>query len=286
MNHRRVVVAFGSLASLLVVGALGSACRVRTSFPVLTPVVAVPINVGPSAPPPPQQQQPQPIATGAVPAQGGPIEAGCSFNGQQLRGEVGSIFQIACPPNCQEGGGLWGTDTYTADSSICKAAIHAGAIPAAGGVVSVRIDPGRPAYRGSVHYGVRSHDYGNYRQSTTILFQEGQQRIAEAAPPPVPQTIEAGCSYNGDQIRGQVGTVATVSCPAGCDQALVWGTDVYPSFTPICTAAIHAGLITPQGGTVVVTLDSGRPAYRGSIRYGVRSRDHGEHRASFRLRRP
>lgn len=285
MNQRRVVHTLGSLASLVVLGTFGGACRVRTSFPVLTPVVAVPINVRPSSPPP--ASHPQPVATGAVPMQGGPIEAGCSFNGQQLRGEVGSIFQIACPPNCQEGGGLWGTDTYTADSSICKAAIHAGAIPAAGGVVSVRIDPGRPAYRGSVHYGVRSNDYGGYRQSTTILFQEGQQRIAESAPAPVPQVIEAGCSFTANQIKGEVGTVATVSCPAGCgDRGMLWGTDVYSSDSPICSAAIHAGLITPQGGSVVVTLDSGRPAFRGSVRYGIRSRDAGAYRASFQLRRP
>ena len=57
---------------------------------------------------------PQPRAL-LVPAAGRPIEVGCSYNGTEFKGEVGETFQVACPANCGDTGGLWGTDVYTAD---------------------------------------------------------------------------------------------------------------------------------------------------------------------------
>src|SRR5262245_13573973 len=135
-------------AVLPALGILGvAACAVTPAYGP-APVYAQP---GPGGGPPPPQ------------GSGGPIEAGCSFNGTQLPGQPGEVFQIACPANCQGTTGLWGTDVYTADSGICHAAIHAGLISPAGGVVAVQLQPGRPAYRGSVRNGVRSNDYGEYR---------------------------------------------------------------------------------------------------------------------------
>lgn len=273
-----------SIFGLCALGLLASSCRVQPSFPVpvLTPVVSVPVNLSSGS-----SGSPQPVATGAPQSQGGPIEAGCSFDGRQLRGEPGAIFSVSCPSNCAEGGSLWGSDTYTGDSSVCRAAIHAGAIPRAGGTVMVRVDPGRPAYRGSVHYGVRSSDYGSYASSFTVLFAEGQNRLPEAAAPMAPQVVEAGCSYNANEIRAEVGTATTVACPPGCSEGGgLWGTDVYTGDSGICRAAIHAGLIPAGGGTVVVVLEPGRPAYRGSLRNGIRSGDYATYRLSFRMKRP
>ena len=53
----------------------------------------------------------------------------------------------------------------------------------------------------------------------------------------------------------------------------------------ICRAAIHAGLITEQGGEVTVVLEPGRPAYRGSHRHGIESSDYGRYGASYRFGR-
>ena len=281
--EHRVARFFSSFLGVCALGVLAASCRVQPAFPVpvVTPVVTVPVSLSrePSG-------SPQPIASGAPQAQGGPIEAGCSFTGQQLKGEPGAIFSVSCPANCSEVGGLWGSDTYTADTSICRAAIHAGAVPAAGGNLMVRIDPGRPAYRGSVHYGVRSSDHGSYGKSFTVLFAEGQSRLPEAAAPVAPQIVEAGCSYNANQIHAEVGTATTVACPAGCAEGGLWGTDVYTGDSGICRAAIHAGLIPADGGTVVVILEPGRPAYRGSLRNGIRSADYATYRLSFRMKRP
>ena len=60
-------------------------------------------------------------------------------------------------------GSLWGTDVYTADSSLAVAAVHAGAItPGETAVVRVTVMPPLAQYQGTVRNGVTSHDYGRY----------------------------------------------------------------------------------------------------------------------------
>ena len=217
---------------------------------------------------------------------GGAIEAGCGFNGGQLQGETGAEFQVACPDGCAAQGATWGSDVYTIDSAICRAGIHAGAIPATGGIVEVRLEAGRPAYRGSARNGIESYDYGAHPRSYAVL----NAREAPAGPAAVasaPEVIEAGCSYNGSQVVGEVGAHVVVACPAGCSgQGAVWGSDAYTIDSSVCAAAVHAGLIGDDGGEVGVSIEPGRPAYRGSTRNGVQSYDHGAYRKSFRLDRP
>jgi hypothetical protein len=222
---------------------------------------------------------------------------GCSFNATQLPpGPVGTVYRVVCPSDCEANGGLWGTDIYTADSVICRAGIHAGAISAGGGVVTVQTQPGRLAYRGSARNGVASSDYGNYGSSYAVVLAGGPAAagspVAAAPPPPsglrpAGPVIEAGCSYNAAQIQDPIGSTHLVSCPPGCGASGgLWGTDVYTADSGICRAAIHAGILTDNGGTVAVTLDSGRPAYRGSVRNGIQSSDYGAWGKSFQLRRP
>ncbi|HYV48909.1 MAG TPA: LCCL domain-containing protein [Myxococcaceae bacterium] len=223
-------------------------------------------------------------AVGAVSAVGPVIEAGCTYNAGSLQGEAGAVFRIACPGGCMDTGNTWGTGVYTADSTICRAGIHAGAISPAGGVVEVQIEPGRQAYRGSVQHGVSSSDYGGYHRSYRVL------NAAEAPPAPPggeAQVIEAGCSFNAGHIKGEVGSRHIVACPADCARTgSTWGTDVYTADSTICRAAIHAGLLTAAGGRVAVILDPGRPAYRGSDRHGIKSSDYGGYHRSYHLEQP
>lgn len=96
------------------------------------------------------------------------------------------------------------------------------------------------------------------------------------------EIIEAGCSFTARDIHGELGSSYIVSCPAGCGR-YIFGTDVYTGDSSICTAAIHAGLISPQGGSVEVILEKGRPAYRGSTQHKISSNDYGSYSSSFRL---
>ncbi|HEY3594215.1 MAG TPA: LCCL domain-containing protein [Polyangiaceae bacterium] len=246
---------------------------------------------GAAPPPPPQPVEATPVAVAppasAPPAMSsGAIEAGCSFTGTQLRGEVGAVFQVACPANCQDDRGVWGTDVYTLDSAICRAGIHAGLVTSSGGgVVTVRLEPGRPAYRGSVRNGVRSSDYGNYHESYAIMYPQGRAPMA-VAPAAGPQVVEAGCSFTGNDLRVENGAVSRVSCPPGCaDKGGLWGSDVYTGDSAVCRAGIHAGLISPNGGALTVVMEGGRPAFRGSVRNGIRSSDYGSYGTSYHVQR-
>ena len=82
-----------------------------------------------------------------------------------------------CPPTFQQAGGawidcvcepgqmtgtVWGTMTYTDDSSICVAAVHAGAVPAGGGPVQVQAAAGCSVYSGSQRNGVTTLDFGTW----------------------------------------------------------------------------------------------------------------------------
>jgi hypothetical protein len=74
----------------------------------------------------------------------------------------------------------------------------------------------------------------------------------------------------------------TIECPAGGTAHTVWGTDVYTDDSSVCTAAVHAGVISfAQGGTVRAWLGDGQLAYAGSARNGVTSNGYGRFAGSF-----
>jgi hypothetical protein len=61
-------------------------------------------------------------------------------------------------------GSVWGTDTYTTDSRLATAAVHAGALrEGERGLVRVTlVDADGMAYEGSTRHGVTSYDYAVY----------------------------------------------------------------------------------------------------------------------------
>lgn len=62
-----------------------------------------------------------------------------------------------------DNGGLWGSDVYTLDSSLAKAAVHAGILKVGQeGVVKVRIIPSPAGFTGTIRNGVTSSNYGPY----------------------------------------------------------------------------------------------------------------------------
>ncbi|HEU5151021.1 MAG TPA: LCCL domain-containing protein [Iamia sp.] len=90
------------------------------------------------------------------------------LNAAQYRGEDGKRIAFLCPPD-GEIGSVWGTETYTDDSSVCSAAVHAGIInPVEGGRVVIEIAPGEESYEGSEANAVTSQDYGSWPGSFTF----------------------------------------------------------------------------------------------------------------------
>ncbi|KAM4770891.1 vitrin [Rhinophrynus dorsalis] len=62
-------------------------------------------------------------------------------------------------------------------------------------------------------------------------------------------------------------------CPAGCEDGKhrVYGTDIYASFSSVCTAAIHSGVIDNSGGKILIRKVAGQSGYKGSFANGIRS---------------
>uniref|UniRef100_G1MGG8 Vitrin n=1 Tax=Ailuropoda melanoleuca TaxID=9646 RepID=G1MGG8_AILME len=74
-----------------------------------------------------------------------------------------------------------------------------------------------------------------------------------------------------------------VKCPAGCQDPKyhVYGTDVYASYSSVCGAAIHSGVLDNSGGKILVRKVAGQSGYKGSYANGVQSLSLPRWRESF-----
>jgi hypothetical protein len=86
-----------------------------------------------------------------------------------FRGQNGQRYLYICSPGGSPGY-LWGTGTYTDDSSVCTAAVQQGLITLAkGGYVTIEIQPGANSYTGSTKNGITSSDWGSWSGSYTFV---------------------------------------------------------------------------------------------------------------------
>lgn len=82
---------------------------------------------------------------------------------------IGESFEYVCTPNGTVGP-VWGTDVYTADSSVCTAGVHKGMITLeAGGTVRVVMRPGLDIYIGSTRNGVKSDAWDHWDGSYAFV---------------------------------------------------------------------------------------------------------------------
>lgn len=190
-------------------------------------------------------------------------------NAVRYRAAKNSQFDFICPPNGAFNS-LWGTDLYTDDSSICTAAVHARVITTAGGPVNLQILDGLDSYKSSLSNGVTSNSYGKWRASYRF----------SAASSIIPQITWAD---NAVQYRGQNGTQYTFDCLAQGSPRQVWGTDIYTDDSPICAAAVHAGVITTAGGVITIEIVAGQSSYQASERNGTSSSSYGSWLGSYRF---
>lgn len=209
------------------------------------------------------------------------------------RGEYGQRIEGTCEPMPM--GTVWGTDLYTDDSDVCVAAVHAGVfLESVGGVAVIEIRPGAASYVGSLRNGITSFDFAQYGGSFAFVGSDGGLLGNVNAPPepdagvevdagtPVDAGIEAFDWYtSADAWTSADGTRITGYCASGGTEASLWGTDVYTDDSSICTAAVHVGVITFDGGVVTFEIRPGEMTYVGSARNGVTSTSYGEWDRSF-----
>jgi LCCL domain len=193
-----------------------------------------------------------------------------------FRGKNGSRYVYTCP-SYGTVSSVWGTDVYTDDSSVCTAAVHASLITlAGGGTVTIEIRPGQASYVSSTRNGITSSAYGPWSGSYVIVS-------AVAATPGIGV---GGSTWDArpSAFRPYVGARFSYTCPANGTPGPVWGTDVYTDDSSVCTAAVHAGLITVAGGgSVIIEMRAGQSSYTGSTRNGITSSPYAAWGGSFVL---
>lgn len=218
----------------------------------------------------PATQSQVPGAPSEQTAQGAPASAGqCPDN---FAAYAGTTDTIACTCSAEQTriGSVWGTDIYTADSGLCRAAQHAGATTQRGGDIIVVPMPGRRFYYGLTRNGIASSNYGPY--DTSFRFGPGPEKTG---------TKECPDNYGAfedetDPLRCSCGELAAT-------RGVVWGADIYTGDSSICRAARHAGFIGIKGGDVTVVPAPGQQRYPGTTRNGISSSNYGEYKFSFRF---
>jgi hypothetical protein len=102
------------------------------------------------------------VIVAATPAAPGVGVGGATWDARAnpFRTYTGARFAYTCPANGTIGP-VWGTGTYTDDSSVCTAAVHSGLLTlAAGGSVTIEMRAGQASYTGSTRNGITSSPYG------------------------------------------------------------------------------------------------------------------------------
>jgi hypothetical protein len=210
-----------------------------------------------------------PPVTGAGGAPGGISVAvrACPANAQQMRRAADCVCTTVAT---QASAPVWGVDIYTADSSICRAALHSGAIPAAGGTVRVTLRGAQQSYGTATRNGVTSDGYAAYDQSFSVA--------ASTA------TSDVGLDQCPASFANERTGAAALSCTCTArlaEEGAVWGSDVYTDDSSICRAARHAGVISAEGGAVRFRTVPGRQSYAGTTRNGVGTQDYGPWDGAF-----
>ncbi len=96
---------------------------------------------------------------------------------EDLCRQVGQSFYFRVTGNTN--GSVWGTDTYTGDSWLPTAAVHAGAVKLGETrVVRVTTVPPLNQYQGSTRHGITSSEYGPYDTAYRV---EGMSPVQHGA---------------------------------------------------------------------------------------------------------
>jgi cytoskeletal protein RodZ len=94
-----------------------------------------------------------------------------------------------------------------------------------------------------------------------------------------------GWDTTANGFKGETGQTYTFQCPADGTAQSIFGNDIYTQDSSICTAAVHAGIISlAEGGKVTIEYRPGRSVYGSTVRNGIKSKTWGEYPRSFVVR--
>lgn len=240
------------------------------------------------------------------------IDASATAAGFGVRGWNKRIGNFICSGNLDLGP-VWGTGTYTDDSSICTAAVHAGLITRSeGGPVAIYVVEGMNSYSGSTLNGVSTGNFGAFPGSFVFVYRTADDKLVGVTPksretaaqpaPPAPPAFEPlppsprpkppsrtnvgpigwDATVVSLGLRGRGEKRYTFQCAANGALRSIKGTILYTDDSSICSAAVHAGAIKrEEGGSVTVVIRPGQSSYEGSVRNGITSGSFGSFGGTF-----
>ncbi|MFN6494006.1 MAG: LCCL domain-containing protein [Nostoc sp. DedQUE03] len=191
-----------------------------------------------------------------------------SASSLNLSGQIDRVFKVVCPRNGRIGK-VTGTDTYSLDSSICTSAVHAGLITITdGGQVTIKIRPRANVYVATNRHDVNSGGGGVAGGDSFIFLNTDGSPVANLDL----REISWNTSGFSLDLGGRLDQDFKFVCPRNGRIGTVVGTGTYSFGSSICTAAVHAGLITIRdGGQLSIRIRPRADVYVGTNRHDVNS---------------
>ena len=165
--RERVLLVLGVLGAIaLVVYPMAYRLSTEQARASATAIPAITVAASPAAPTPSPSVEPPVSPT--------PVDlfrprSNWTADAKQHQGAIGEMFDYECSPDGTLGS-IWGSDTYTDDSSVCTAGVHQGVITREdGGTVTIVIRPAQAAYVSSTQNGVATESWGPWEGSFEVV---------------------------------------------------------------------------------------------------------------------
>lgn len=167
---------------------------------------------------------------------------------------------------CNKTGNVWGSNPYTSDSVICLAALHSGHITKEGGLFIVKKGGSLESYVGSVKNGVSTQSYGSFDHLLIL-----------------PSELDIKLNFTTNQCGPRIGICKGKA--NGCiEKGDVWGDNPYVRESNLCKAALHAGLITENGGIFMIEESGTHGGYPGITKNSIASLPCSSNRSSIMIK--
>ncbi|PFH37729.1 scavenger receptor cysteine-rich domain-containing protein [Besnoitia besnoiti] len=187
---------------------------------------------------------------------------------EEFNGTAEQRLLVSCPSDCtSKVAPVYGSKVYGETSSVCKAALHSGAMTAQGGELVVVLHNGLKSYSGSSGKNgvVSMSEYGPQLRSFSVLKAPNFRKLT--------------CRDDGAFVLNMnPGDKELVVCPPGCvtaTEAPVYGTKLYSPISAVCRAAIHSGRLTSEGGEVEIEVAGQQETFKGTTSNGIKSANSG-----------
>jgi hypothetical protein len=143
--------------------------------------------------------------------------------------------------------------------------------PSAGGIAGAPTDPPTPPLESAANPRARSN---------SAAYEDG----SFACPFRPESMLSDTWLANACEYRAEVGLTIEYACSPGGISHEVTGSRWYTDDSSVCTAGVHAGVISAdEGGKVSVVIRAGRAGYLGSNRHGVDSASRGPWPGTFEV---